>query len=588
MNGIMIATAVILVIMVIIFILLGIWFKKMVKSSEDFLLAGRKAPFWLLACAYLGGTVGGASVSGYTGIGYTGGIGQMWTSMFLIFFTTLFIVLFARRLNYFGRTTGAVTISDFACARYGECMRLPVALCSFLRPGILTGMQFLAIAVALNVVLGLTLPVGVIISSLVILLYMITGGQYSAMVNQLIQSLFQSVDILLFALAAFKILGNPNEVYAQMQATLPASFLSVWDIDFSQVSTWLLTLGLFYLVDPWGYMWAYVGETPRVSSNAQLAILGGSYYNVLPFLAGMAIAVGAATQLLDVPEGLSPDGFYVWFSTSQLPAGIAVLILVGLLMTIISCGSSFAMNGVTIVTRDMFQMVFKKNATPNQMLIASRVSVFLVIVFGIVCALWLPILVPLWVLAQALVVSGLFAPIMSAWFWRRATTAGAMASCIGGMIAAFSWAVYAWITTGSPGTIIHGFHAAHIGMFVSIPLMIIISLVTKANYEASRRTHYFDLGREMMQNINDPAIKKGFFGWLGASKTYMKAFWIFVFTVFILHFLLAFVFQNVAAGTALIWLSVIMGIVMVLLLGILGTRDIYGLVKDFKNQEKLS
>lgn len=579
-------TAAILVAMVILFIILGIWFKQMVKSSEDFLLAGRKAPFWLLACSYLGGTVGGASVSGYTGLGYGTGIGGIWTSLFLISFTTLFIVLFSRRLNYFGRTTGAVTIADFACARYGEGLRLPIAICSFLRPGILTGLQFLAIAVALNVVLGLTLPVGVTVSAGVILLYMVTGGQYSAMVNQLIQSLFQSVGIILFALAALRIIGNPTDVYLSMQATLPASFMSVWEMDLTVASVWFLTFGLFYLVDPWGYMWAYVGETPRVSSNAQLAILGGSYYNVLPFIAGMSIAVGVGMGYFVRPEGLTNDGFYVWFTSSQLPLGIGVLILVGLLMTIISCGSSFAMNGVTIVTRDIYQKSLNKHATPKQMLIASRVSVFVVVAFGIVCALWLPILVPLWSLAQALVVSGLFAPILSAWFWRRATKEGAMASSVSGIIVALSFAIYAWITTGSPGGLVMGLHAAHVGLAVSVPMMVIVSLLTKPDYEASKATHYVDLGREMNRNSLDKAITKGFFGWLGAQRAFEKVFWIIVFTVFLLHIVLAFVFQVAAAGIAYIWISVIIGIAMIFLLGVLGFRDILHLVRDFKQNKE--
>ena len=52
----------------IVFIIIGLWFKRFVVSSEDFMLAGRKAPFWLLAAAYLGGFVGGSSVAGYVSL----------------------------------------------------------------------------------------------------------------------------------------------------------------------------------------------------------------------------------------------------------------------------------------------------------------------------------------------------------------------------------------------------------------------------------------------------------------------------------------------------------------------------------------
>ena len=101
-------SAIILVILVILFIGMGLWFKRLVTTSEDFLLAGRSAPFWLMAAAYLGGYVGGASVSGYVGYGFNDGIGTMWTSMFVVSGITVFIVVFARRLNYFGRQTGAL------------------------------------------------------------------------------------------------------------------------------------------------------------------------------------------------------------------------------------------------------------------------------------------------------------------------------------------------------------------------------------------------------------------------------------------------------------------------------------------------
>ena len=110
---------------------------------------------------------------------------------------------------------------------------------------------------------------------------------------------------------------------------------------------------------------------------------------------------------------------HAWFTINNSNVFVGVVILVGLLMTIISCGSSFAMNGVTIITKDIYQGFINRNATDKQALRASRISVVVVVVIGIVAALWLPILVPLWVLAQALCLSGLFATTMSAWFWKH-------------------------------------------------------------------------------------------------------------------------------------------------------------------------
>lgn len=591
MNITVTISIIVLIILVIAFIAAGMWFSRMAKTADDFLLAGRGAPFWLLATAYLGGYVGGASVSGYVGNGMGSGISQMWASLFVVSGCALFTVLFARRLNYFGRKTGAVTISDFICERYGEKMRIPAALVSLVRPTILTGMQFLAIATSMTVVFNTSITFGVIVSSIIILLYLVTAGQYSALITQWFQSILQAIGIILFAAIAFKMVaGNPTEVTQTFYSILPESFTNFFALDTSVFTTYALTLGVFYLADPWMYMWAYVGKTPKVSSNGMLAVLGGSYYNVLPFLAGMAILVGATIGKITVPEGLSGDSLYAWFTINNSNTFVGVVILVGLLMTIISCGSSFAMNGVTIITKDIYQSFINENATDKQALRASRISVVVVVVVGIVSALWLPILVPLWVLAQAICLSGLFATTMSAWFWKRSTTAGAMASTIAGAVAALAWAMYAWVTTGSPGTLIFGLHAVHVGVFVSIPVMVIVSLCTKPEYELAKKTSWVELGREMKASKEIPESErcdgKGLFGWLGADTVGWKAFWIGVIVIFAAHYLLSFTFHVEPMGIAMVWVSFGVGAIMIVIMAVLGGKDIVGMVKDSKAAEQ--
>lgn len=575
-----------IVILCIAFIFVGIWFSKMAKTSEDFLLAGRGAPFWLLATAYLGGYVGGASVSGYVGNAYGSGISQLWASLWVVVGVFFFVVFFVRRINYFGRKTGAVTISDFLCARYGEKMRAPAAIVAVLRPAILTGMQFLAIATAMTVVFGTSTAFGVISSSLIILLYLITAGQFSALITQWFQAILQSIGIVLFAIVAFKMLGDPTEVTQAFFQYLPDNITNIFAMDFSSFTVYFMTLGLFYLIDPWGFMYAYMGKSPKSTSNSMMSVLCGNYYNVLPFLSGIAILLGATMGKWIVPEGLSSDGLYVWFTLNSTNVFVGTVILVGLLMTIISCGSAFAMNGVTIITRDLYQKIINKNATDKQVLRASRISVVIVVIIGIASALWLPILVPLWVLAQAIVLSGLFMPTMCAWFWKRATTAGAIASTISGAGAAIAWAMYAWITTGSPGTIIFGLHACHVGTFISIPVMIIVSLCTKADPEMAKATNWKILGEEMKATDlipeSEKCLKKGIFGWLGADTKGWKIFWVVMAILFVAHFVLSIGFNNSNLAVGLSWVSLGVGVLMLIILAVNGGRDLAGMIKDNK------
>ena len=257
-------------------------------------------------------------------------------------------------------------------------------------------------------------------------------------------------------------------------------------------------------------------------------------------------------------------------------------------MTIISCGSSFAMNGVTILTRDIYHRVINKKATDAQVLFASRMSLVVVVAIGIASALWLPILVPLWVLAQAIGLSGLLATTLSAWFWKRSTTPGAFASTVFGGLAAFGWAVYAWLTAGSPGALVNGLHAVHIGLVVAIPMMIIVSLATKPEYEKAEATSYKVLGEELKSSplVKEKVTRPGIFGWLGAENASWKLFWVIVFAIFALHYLLAFFFHIQSIAVAMMWVALVVSVIMIIQLSVMGLKDVIVMVRNFNAAQK--
>ena len=565
-----------LVLLVLLFIWIGIYYRKKAESSEGFLLAGRSAPFWLLSCAYLGGALGGASVSGFAGTGFSAGMSGVWPAILPSIGCVAFILIFARRLNYFGRENGAVTITDFLCERYGEAVRIPAAIISLFRPAFLTGMQFLAIAVALRVAFDWPLWLGVIVSAVVILLYLVTAGQYSALVTQWIQGVIQSIAIIVFSIMAFKLIGNTTSAVESFYAVLPPSFLNGLATNFSQFSVWFLTMGLFYLVDPWIYMWAYIGESPRISRNAQLATNAANFFMLLIFTAGMAVAVAATNGIIQFPADLTPDAMYSYMAMHETGAAVGTFLIVGLIMTIVSCGSSFAMNGVTILTNDIYNKVINKNASDKQKVNASRISLIIVVLFGIFGALWLPILVPLWTLAQAIAISGLLAAVLSAWFWARSTTAGAFTSIVGGGGVAIAFAGYAWVTTGSPGGLVHGIHACHVGLLVSIILMIVVSLATKADGERALKTSYKELGIKVIEHEEKTGTKAapGVWGSLDATTWYSKFAWFMVLVLFIAHVVFVVLFKYEVIGHITVWTSLISCIAMLIIFSFFCAKDL--------------
>lgn len=107
-----------------------------------------------------------------------------------------------------------------------------------------------------------------------------------------------------------------------MYTVLEPAMTDPYTIDFSMFSVWFLSMGFFYLIDPWMFTWSYTAKDLKAASNSQLAILGGSFYGVIPYIAGLALAAAGIMGLVLVPEGLSSDALYAWFTKNNTPIAV--------------------------------------------------------------------------------------------------------------------------------------------------------------------------------------------------------------------------------------------------------------------------
>lgn len=93
-------------------------------------------------------------------------------------------------------------------------------------------MQILSIAIVLNINFGLEIKYGVWLSAIIILMYMITAGQYSALITQWFQSILQSLGIVLFAIMVFKLFDSPNAALDAIFEIMPEGSVSLWNVTF--------------------------------------------------------------------------------------------------------------------------------------------------------------------------------------------------------------------------------------------------------------------------------------------------------------------------------------------------------------------
>ena len=186
---------------------------------------------------------------------------------------------------------------------------------------------------------------------------------------------------------------------------------------------------------------------------------------------------------LHFPDDITSDQIYLTFIQNHVSVGWGALLLVAFLMTVLSCASSFLMNGATILKSDLLDGVLDEETVKQNPLLVGRLAILGTAIFGVVAALWVPVLVPLWLIGQSIVVSGLFWPVLAAWFWPRATGMGALLSIATGGLSSFGWALWAWHDQGSASALVHDLHAVHVGMGASLLAMIGGSLMTQPGAE---------------------------------------------------------------------------------------------------------
>lgn len=185
-----------------------------------------------------------------------------------------------------------------------------------------------------------------------------------------------------------------------------------------------------------------------------LAVASGISIVVIGTVAKMGLGIKVANAQL----------LYYSVVKELVPFGVGVLLIVALMATVVSCADSFLVCGASSLSNDIVRIRLKVE-DEEKMLKYSRYSVWVVSVVALLLALYIPYLIKLWTTGTAMLTAGLLIPVLAGFFWKRASNAGGLASCWGGLSIAVIWQLL-----NSP----LGIHPVFIGLAVSLALMVVV------------------------------------------------------------------------------------------------------------------
>src|SRR5579862_6081793 len=165
---------------------LGIgWFiRQRVSTSEDFLTSGRSVPVWITSLAFIAANLGAQEVIGMCASGAKYGIMTAHFYWIGAVPAMLFVGLFMMPFYYGSR---ARSVPEYLRLRFDEKTRALNAVSFAVMTIFSSGISMYAMARLLNLLLGWSFNVSILVSALIVLFYVLLGGLTSAIYNEVLQ-----------------------------------------------------------------------------------------------------------------------------------------------------------------------------------------------------------------------------------------------------------------------------------------------------------------------------------------------------------------------------------------------------------------
>lgn len=212
----------------ILIIAYSLYISLKIKTYEDYHVAGRNIPVFPLVLSMMGTAIGGSTLLGFTTSGYAMGLGRVW-EILPAYIIVIFMILFMlKAIRNIGLRHKMITIPDFTSLRYGEQARLPSTIALLFAYAAITGMQYTAISIFLNVISGLPITAGILVGWLVLTVKAYLGGLKAVIWADTIQGSIQNMGIMvLFAVLFVQVGGFGGAVHKAITIGYPELFTQI-------------------------------------------------------------------------------------------------------------------------------------------------------------------------------------------------------------------------------------------------------------------------------------------------------------------------------------------------------------------------
>lgn len=431
---------------------LGVYLMRRIKGFSDFLVAGRNAGLLVVVGSFIGSHFGGGMTVGGAEYGVLHGFSGIWYGLACGFSYLLFLII-AKKVYVLKQMTIADCLEN---AYHTKRIRGLFAILAFFGVLGVIGGQILA-GGAIFATFGVSKEIGGLITFLIIVVYCSLSGLFGVMITDVIQVAIGGFGVILAAILTLVKVGG----FSGLQI-LPADHLSFFPPHLSSLLWIIVPTTLMGLLSQPSFQRVNACKDEKTALQAPLiAAFGVMILALFPVLAGMCANVlwPDIEPSLAVPKLLS----------EIFPPVIAAIFIAAILAAVMSTADSTLLAGTAFVVRDLYQQIFKPDATDRRLLRLSMLTTAIIGLLSLGVTYLVPVIIDLFLLSYAIMVCGGLIPVVGGLLWKRGTELGAWAAFLAGFI----------FVILSVLKIINVPYFYIIGLIPAFLAYIIISLITK-------------------------------------------------------------------------------------------------------------
>lgn len=467
MNSQTVQILIAMIIYMAIVVVIGIVFaKKANKSSENYFLGGRSLGPWVTAMSAEASDMSGWLLMGLPGVAYWCGLADAaWTAIGLAIGTYLNWLIVSKRLRRYSiRANNSITLPEFFSNRFRESKKIIMTLSAVFILVFFTvyaASCFVTCGKLFSTLFGMPYISMMIVGAIFVLLYTVLGGFLAESASDFMQGIVMIVALTVIVIISTVSAGGFGAVIENAKA-IPG-FLEFFGLASPELNAdgvqmveagkplfgaaseygWLkifsmLAWGLGYFGMPQVLLrFMAIRKEDELKRSRRIAMI----WVVISLAVAVFIGI-VGRQLYPTVHLTSTDAenIFITLATSSLPAILAGFVMAGILAATISSSDSYLLIAASAFAKNIYQGVFKKNASDKQVMNMSRITLLAIalvamfialdeksVIFNIVSFAWAGF-------------GATFGPIMLfSLFWKRTNRPGAIAGMISGASMVFLW-----------------------------------------------------------------------------------------------------------------------------------------------------